>query len=81
MTTARQRRGNSNGEPNPAATAPSWTTRTSILRVADALVAAWALPSTSTSFSTPSSSSAFSEGIRAGQMQPVETETTAEAFD
>ena len=51
------------------------------MQVADALAAAWPLSRTSISFSAPSSSSGFCEGIRADQMQLVDTETMAEAFD
>ena len=41
--------------------------------------AAWTLPNTSMSVSAPSSSRGFCEGIRAGQMQLVDTETTVGA--
>ena len=81
MTTARQRRGNSNGETESSGNGTFMGHEDGIMQVADALVAAWPLSRTSTSFSAPSSSSGFCEGIRAGQMQPVDTETTAEAFD
>ena len=81
MTTARQRRGNSNGETESSGNGTfmghedryyaggRWTRGSMAVVTYKHVVLGL------------SSSSGFCDGIRAGQMQPVDTETTAEAFD
>ena len=81
MTTARQRRGNSNGETESSGNGTFMGHDDEYFAGGRCTRGSMAAAKYSTSFSAPSSSSGFCEGIRAGQMQPVDTETTAEAFD
>ena len=78
MTTARQRRGNSNAETESSGNGPFIGHETKYF--ADGRCTSWQ-HGHRTLLAVPSSSRGYCEGIRVVQMQLVDTETTVEAVE